>query len=323
MKQYSRVSYAVRCQIDAFLQVKLSIPEIARRLGYNKSTIYRELKRNAQFGIYTPALADSLAKKRYHNCRKAYLLRNETLDFVVLKLKEGWSPEQISGRLKREGKVAPSHTCIYSYIFNRRLKSDRRNPMRYRSELARCLRKYGRRGGGRYIQRKSIESMGIPIEKRPNIVEQRRRIGDWERDTMHTLNGVQVLVMNDRKSRFTKISILKSRLNREVDKVTMNLIKETKKKAFTITNDNGADFKATCLLPYPVYFCEPYKPQQRGTVENTIGLLRQYIKRDTDVSRINPKIYEDLLNNRPRKVLDYQTPHEVYFNKKVALASLI
>lgn len=321
MKKYSRVSYETRCQIDAFLQAKFSIPEIAKRLGYHKSTVYRELKRNLNYsGTYTPKSAHNLARERYRRCRKNYLMTGVVLDLVIEKLKLGWSPEQISGRLKKEKIKVPSHSSIYKFIYGNRCREKQKS---YRRDLAIYLRKHGKRGAGRYVQRKAISKSGTSIRYRPQIAQQRKRIGDWERDTMHTAHGVQILVMNDRKSRLTKLCILKSRQNAEVDIRTRQLIEETNRKAFTITNDNGSDFKASRGLPYKVYFCDPYKPQQRGTVENTIGLLRQYIKRNTDVSELDMKIFENILNNRPRKVLDYQTPYEVYFKKKVALASLI
>lgn len=136
------------------------------------------------------------------------------------------------------------------------------------------------------------------------------------------IQEINALVCTDRKSRLTKISRLSNRTNKEVDRVTQTLIAETGKRAFTITNDNGADFKGENHLKIPVYYCEPLKPQQRGTVENTIGLLRQYIGRKTDTFSVDLETIEKKINMRPRKVLGYKTPYEVYFKKKVALANL-
>ena len=312
MKQYSRVSYEVRCQIDAFLQAKFSIPEIAKRLGYHKTTIYRELKRNSQLGLYTPKRADVLSNKRYKNCRKKTVLTGAVLNLLEGKLIEGWSPEQISGRLRFEFKTGPSHTTIYKFI----------NSAKGNKKLKPLLRTYNRRGAGRLRQRRSIYNLGPSIRQRPVVANERRRLGDWERDTMHTLNAVQILVCTDRKSRLTKIARLANRTNKEVDRITQKLIDETGKRAFTITNDNGADFKGENHLKIPVYYCEPLKPQQRGTVENTIGLLRQYIGRKTNAFSIDLETIEKRINMRPRKVLGYKTPYEVYFKKKVALAIL-
>ena len=119
---------------------------------------------------------------------------------------------------------------------------------------------------------------------------------------------------------------VKKRTCKEVNKLTHTLITETGKKYHTITNDNGCEFKSNKHLTSKVYFCEPLRPQQRGTVENTIGLIRQYINRRTDVSKWSRKKFkniEEILNLRPRKVLDFKTPHEVYYNKNVALECLI
>ena len=314
MKQYSRVSYVVRCQIDALLQAKISIPEIADQLGYHKSSIYRELKRNQGIGSYTPFQAQSLANYRYRRCRKNYTVTLDVKDFIRNKLKEDWSPEQISGRLRKENGFGPSHQTIYNVV-----KLD--------FEMKQLLKGYQKRGGGRYRQRRAIWKEGsLRIHQRPRIANERKRLGDWERDTMHTKDGVQVLVCTDRKSRFTKIAKVETRNNREIGRLTLELIKSTNKKAYTITNDNGADFKANVDIGIKTYFCDPMKPQQRGTVENTIGLLRSYIQRKTDIKDYKEEEFlkiENKINLRPRKVLDYKTPYEVYFKKKVALAILI
>jgi IS30 family transposase len=315
LKKYSRVSYEVRCQIYALIQVKTPIPEIASVLGFNKSTIYRELKRNWTDGKEAPRFADFKAKKRY---RESRIPRSTTLfvsEYIRAKLLEDWSPEQIAGRLWREHKYKISHQTIYNYVRN------------YEPELKKRLRRHGKRGAGRYRTRNRLRSRsGLSIRNRPEIANQRRRIGDWERDTMHTLDGVQLLVCSDRKSRLTKISVLKDRSGIEVGKETLKLINSTGKKLFTVTNDNGGDFRGNVDIGVRTYFCDPHKPQQRGTVENTIGLLRQYVKRKTDMTKTSNYLIhklEEKINLRPRKVLDYKTPYEVYFNEKVALGVLI
>jgi IS30 family transposase len=271
MKSYSRVSYEERCQIDAFLKTNYSLPEIATLLGRSKSTIYRELKRNSRLGIYTPSCAHAVARKRYRSCRKKSRLTPKLENFVHLMLEEGWSPEQIAGRLRSERGVSLSHTTIY-----RELNSKKGN-----KGAKRFLRRFNKRGGGRTRQRRRYQEHNR-IHNRPKVANERRRIGDWERDTMHTLNGKQILVCSDRKSRLTKLSLLHSRKNTDVDAVTERLLKETRRRSYTMTNDNGSDFKGSKSLKIPVFFCDPMKPQQRGTVENTIGLLRQYIGRKTE-----------------------------------------
>lgn len=315
MKQYSRVSYAERCQIFAFLQANISIPEIAKRLGFHKTTIYRELKRNhtprGRHGAYWPDTAEVKSMVRRKRQRRQSHFTKPVVKNLVTKLQTGWSPEQMANRYKLEGVYFPSHTSIYRYIADH-------------PELRVYLRKRRRTGIGRYTMRKATKKpWKIPLYKRPQVANERRRLGDWERDTMYCKNAKQLLVCVDRKSRLTKFAAVEERTCAEIGKLTVKLIKKTGRRYFTITNDNGNDFKANVDLGVPVYFTEPRKPHQRGTVENTIGLLRQYISTKTDLDDISGKQLqklEDSLNLRPRKILGYKTPYEVYFNKKVALA---
>ena len=312
MKQYSRVSYATRCQIYAFLQAKLSIPEIATLVGFHKSTIYRELKRNKDFNhVYRPDLAQDRSSRRYLRCRKKYALTPETKRIVEKLLKFGMSPLQASGRIRYELNSGPSHQTIYNYV--------------YRAGLRGYLRRHGKRGAGRYLQRRRIRNLnyGLPISNRPEIANSRGRIGDWERDTMHTYGGVQILVCIDRKSRLIKIDRVTERTTKAIGDLTLKIINETGKRPYTITNDNGGDFKGKSDMKTRTFFCSPMKPQQRGSVENVIGSLRQYITRKTDVCGFTKNDFiqmENLLNYRPRKVLGYKTPYEVYYKVKVALA---
>ncbi len=303
MKQYSRVSYEVRCQIHAFLQVNISIPEIANRLGFHKSTIYREIKRNSQIE-YVPKRAHKLAKNRYKRCRRRYAITKKFIPLIRYGFNNDWSPEQISGRLRHDFKNGPCHSTIYRYA----------KEFGYQKKL----RRHKKVGAGRHLQRKRKKKSGLNINQRPEIANRRGRIGDWERDTMHTKDGIQLLVCTDRKSRFTKIAKVETRTRDKIDILTKKIIEETGKRIFTITNDNGGDFRGKKGIEERVYFCEPHKPQQRGTVENTIGLLRQYIKRKTDISDIDCfKALESKINFRPRRVLNYKTPYEVYYGKKL------
>lgn len=311
MKKYSRVSYAVRCQIGAFLQAKVSVPEIAKRTGHHKSTIYREIKRNSRAtfygGFYNCNNAQLFAAKRYKKCRRKTIIRGRVEKIVQSALKEGWSPEQVAGRLRREKVVRISHESIYRYTRNH-------------AQWARCLRFHGRRGYGRYRQKMARPAWMISIKERPQIVNERKRIGDWERDTMYVKDRKTILVLTDRKTRYTKLAPLYNHHSKEVAMKTKELIKATGKKAFTVTNDNGGEFRWDGQIGLKVYFCEAHKPQQRGTVENTIGTLRRYVKRNTELESVNIERLEKIINLKPRKVLNYLTPYEVYFNKKVALA---
>lgn len=307
MEKYKRVSYEVRCQISAYLKTEISIPTIAKRLGFNKSTIYREIKRNNHWNKYLPSVADQRAKKRYKLCKRKPKIRGSIEKIVQSALKEGWSPEQVAGRIRLEKIENISHETVYRYTRN--------NP-----NFKQFLRWYKRRGYGRYKQRMTRPGWMISIKQRPAIVDERSRIGDWERDTMYVKDRKTILVLTERKSRFTLLSKLQTHQAKEVATITSKLLNDTGKEVFTMTNDNGGEFRFKEPESYNVFWCEPHKPQQRGTVENTIGTIRRYIKRDTDISSVNIDKMTKILNLKPRKVLDYQTPFEVFYNKKVALA---
>lgn len=312
MVKYVRVSCDTRCQIEAFLKIEISVIQIAKLLGLHKSTIYREINRNKKSDIYTARAAHNAALRRFKKCRRKSLINPVIALKIEEKLAMGWSPEQISGRLKKENVASISYQTIYKF-------TDREEVLRG------FLRRYNKRGAGRYIQRKSSDSsLRLSIDKRPEIANKRLRIGDWERDLFYAGNKRQLLVCTDRKSRLTKVAKIERATGVIVQKETIKLLKSTGRKFLTMTNDNGPEFKRNLPIGVPVYFCKPLKPNQRGTIENTIGLLRQYITRKTDVENLEIKDIneiENLINFRPRKCLNYKTPYEVYYKRKVALAS--
>lgn len=307
MKKYSRVSYAVRCQIDIYLGINLSVPQIAKKLGFHKSTIYRELKRNSLWNKYTPGYASELARKRFVSCRRKIKITGPLEKIVQAGLREGWSPEQVAGRVRREKIAQLSHESVYRYTRN--------NP-----QYKKFLRWHGRRGYGRYRQRMKRPDWMRSIRERPVVVDQRSRIGDWERDTMYVRDRKTLLVLTERKTRFTLIAKLQTHNAKEVAKVTNSMLSKTGRKTYSVTNDNGGEFRFKEKEPYDVFWCEPHKPQQRGTIENMIGTIRRYVKKDADIEQINVEWLTKLINMKPRKVLDYQTPFEVFYKRKVALA---
>jgi IS30 family transposase len=309
MQKYRRVTYEDRCHISALLQAKYSVREITEVLGFHKSTIYRELKRNTVNKTYSPNRATELAARRFKFCRRKKLIDADLKDYLMGYLAFGWSPEQLSGRLRDEKKTSLSYQTIYRSF-------PKHKPGRS------YMRRYRKRGAGRLRQLNTQSKKKVFIDQRPTIVEQRRRLGDWERDGMYGANRKQLLVFTDRKSRFTKIKYMGVGKSKEVKKITQDTLNGLGKRVFTVTNDNGTEFNDNASMPFKVFHCKPHKPHQRGTVENTIGLLRQYIKRNTDLERLTGKDLlnlENRINFRPRKCLGYKTPFEVFFNKKVAL----
>lgn len=308
---YRRVTYEDRCQIFAFSQTNFSKAEISRRLGFSRSTIGREIRRNATNQGYRPMVAQGLARRRFKNCKRAYLVDEQMRDQIVCLLKQKWSPQQISGRLEREGHRAPSVDTIYRFI------------LRHWKELGPYLRRYGRRGGGRYIQRKAKRGRFRSISKRPGVVDQRCRFGDWERDGMFVYKRKLILILNERKSRFVKLTKMGTGRPKLVTSLTNSVLTKIAQPVHTITNDNGPEFRDSPNQSWPVYHCDIGKPQQRGTVENTIGLLRQFLPRDTLYENLTSKTLrkiENAMNLRPRKCLGYKTPYEVLYKTTVALA---
>lgn len=311
MQKYRRLAYVDRCQIHALLQANFSVVQIAKKLGFNKSTIYREVKRNSVSAAYDAEKASVRSKKRFYRCRRKKIINYEISQHILAYASFGWSPEQISGRLASEKKLKISRQTIYRNFA----------PKTFGYKMIR--RRFGKRGFGRSLQRRRNKDSRISIHSRPKVANERRRLGDWERDGMYGANRQQLLVLTDRKSRYTKIAKMGTGNSKDVARITKGILSTLGKKVFTITNDNGSEFSDTNGLPWKVFFSEPYKPHQRGSVENAIGLLRQYIKRSTDLNEFSNKdlqVVENAINFRPRKCLDYQTPFEVFFKKKVALA---
>lgn len=309
MRLYRRVTYEDRIKIEAFIASGLNIGQIAKKLSFHKATIGREINRNRSRDRYLAITAHRRSLVRYQCCRKLSKFTPQLKRLIVSKLKKGWSPEQIAGRLRLERGRALSHQTIYNWL------------IRHPSLGANRLRRFSKRGGGRHIVRNKKLSF-VPIAKRPLIVSLRRRRGDWERDGMYVADRNQLLVFSERKSRYTRIKKMGHAKPREITELTKRVLRSVPIRAFSVTNDRGPEFNDYKSLAIPTYFCDIQKPQQKGTIENAIGLIRQYIKRSTDYKSLTAKtlrVVENRLNHRPRKVLDYKTPFEVLFKKKVAL----
>ena len=292
---------------------------IAARLGRSPSTISRELKRNTGLRGYRPQQAQRLcdARKLHHSHT---LITEETWHRVEQQLREEWSPEQISGRLKREGYQSVSIEWIYQYI----LKDKRAGGTLYQS--LRCQKQRKKRYGkadtrGQLRNRTSID-------ERPAIVDSRRRLGDWEMDLVIGRQGGAVLMTAvERKSRYSVIVLSPDKRADSVKAAIISGLSSVAIPVKTLTYDNGKEFalheEVSMQLGADAYFAHPYHSWERGLNENTNGLLRQYVPKgtsfdgltDDDVVRMMEK-----LNNRRRKCLDYRTPNEVLFGIKPTFA---
>ena len=292
---------------------KASQKEIAWALGRSASTVSRELRRNRTGSDYYAGLAQRKAEERRRERPLTRKMDDPQLNAAVRAgLAQEWSPQQIAGRLEQqEGGRSVSHQTIYAWI-----KQDE-----HREHWESHLRRRGKRPC-------RPKKPGLPgtacIRNRPPVIEQRLRVGDFEGDTVlgpPGTGGVATLV--DRKSRFTIIVKVQSKNADHVhEKIKLRLKELEAERCHSITFDNGTEF-ARCHrlekhLGLTLYFADPGCPYQRGTNENTNGLIRQYFPKGTDfrdISHCQVRQAENKLNNRPRACLGFRTPAEVFFEK--------
>lgn len=323
---YGHLSIDERESIMKMVAQGYSFGEIAERLGRHKGTISREWRRNiSSTGQYQPHLAQRYYQRRRAAAKEPYRLEEDgrLRRYVRSKLQRYWSPEQISGRIQKEYQIVISPVTIYSWIYRNREPGD---------ELYKYLRQSHRR---RRKRRGSQERRGqIPdrrmIDKRPKVVNERKRIGDWEGDTVEGSKGSGYITTHvERKARYTVAVKVE---DKSADTVTQATLKAMKKlppeKVKTITFDNGKEFAGFKQLERGLkirsYFAWPYHSWERGTNENTNGLLRQFFPKGMDFRQVHqPELDKavDLLNNRPRKCLNYRTPTEVFWSKPMCCAS--
>ena len=316
---YTQLTREQRYQIKALLDIGHRQTEVAQQLQVNKSTISREVRRNRGQRGYRPKQAHEMALRRRRE-KSQPRIRFETWALVEEKIREDWSPEQISGRLKKEG-VAISHEHIYQYIY-----ADKRAGGTLWTHL-RCQKKRRKRYGkhdrrGKIPNRKSIE-------ERPEIVQQRARFGDWEVDLVLGKDQQGVIVtLTERKSRFTLLQGVSSKQADLVSQTVITLLKWVVPLE-SITADNGKEFadhlEIAQALSVDFFFAHPYASWERGTNENTNGLIRQYLPKHRTLKNLSFReetLIMDRLNLRPRKCLDFRSPFEVFFgHQPVALTS--
>ena len=294
--------------------------EIARAISRNKATISRELARNAstEYHCYTPCQAHKRSEQRklYARHNRPLLKSKKIQQFVRRKLKIGWSPEIISGRLKEQKTgLSISPEAIYQYVYHR----DTPDRGLLISQLCRAHRKRRIKGKGRKVRKTKIPNR-ISIDVRPKAVEQRKQFGHWEADTIISRSSKPALhSMTERKTRLLRLSKLERKTAAETNKAIIRALKKLPPAARrTLTLDNGTENAAhedlTAKLGTKCYFADPYAAWQRGSNEQINGLVRRYLPKGTDFSKIGKdqiKRIERLINNRPRKCLGFKTPLEV------------
>lgn len=313
---YHHLTHELRCQIFALLQNGQSQAAIARQIGFDRSAISRELRRNGGKHGYQIKQAQEKATRR----RKAASLtpRKMTPDLVDLieeKLTlEQWSPDQISGWLRIHGIASISHERIYQHIW-----TDKRNGGNLYVHLRHSGKKYNKRKGK--TSGRGLIPNRVDIDQRPAIVAEKSRIGDWEGDTIIGAGHKGAILSHvDRVSKYTKLAKLPDKTAAAVVKACKRKLRPITDRIKTITYDNGKEFAAhaeiAADLGAQTYFAKPYHSWERGLNEHTNGLVRQYFPKGTDFSTLTHaevQKVEDKLNSRPRKALGYRTPREVFF----------
>ena len=319
MRTYHQLTQGQRYQIYALRKTKHSLTEIAEVVGVHKASVSRELRRNRGQRGYRPQQAHELALER--RLKAVPRITAKVWAIVEQLLKQDWSPEQISGRLKKEQGIRISHEWIYQHVV-----SDKQAGGVLYKHL-RCQKKRRKRYGT-YDRRGKLPNCRS-IEERPAIVNTRKRLGDWEVDTLIGRKQKQaMLTLTERKSRFTLLGKVPRRTAQAVQRQVCKLLLPVIDKAHTLTSDHGKEFagheQIAQLLKLNFYFAHPYAAWERGTNENTNGLLRQYFPKKSDFQAISNKQVEQTmtrLNFRPRKTLHFKTPFEVFYNTTVALTT--
>lgn len=321
---YKHLTIEEREIIQRGLWDKKSIRQIAKEIGRPHSSVSREVQKNIapERRSYTPRVAHIRALENRKNRGRNNRLKDDSVRlYVVSHLKERWSPEQIAGRIKSEIGETISHEAIYQFIY----AQVHRNGYGLLRKDCEDLRIYLRRRRKRRIHKGSrrcqriFKQKGVSIDERPLVVNERSRIGDWEGDSVESIDhkpGINTLV--ERKTGYVFITKLKDRTSASTSSAVVSRMNILPNKARrTLTVDNGKenfDWKSIQeKTKLKVFYAHPYSSWERGTNENTNGLIRDYFPKKTDFSQVTDEEIEKVeydLNMRPRKRLGFKTPLE-------------
>lgn len=325
---YHHLTINERESILEFSAKGLSIRGIALRLRRSPSSVSRELKRLS--GHYSPSKAQKDYLVKRHNSHKPRLLDQLPglcTKIVTLINEYQWSPQQIANRLRLEGKFSVSYNTIYRHIDQHNLNqpftshgdTGIRRKLRHRGRQRHCP-------GDRKHREPKVDYLSI--HERPKFINDRRRIGDWELDTVQGKVGEAVLVTAvDRKTRYTLITKAPRKDSESINTALLAIFSRIPPEfVHSITPDHGTEFLQLANirddLGVTIYWPDPYSPEQRGTNENTNGLIREYFPKGkslTDHSLKEVLTCQTRLNQRPKKVLGYRTPEEILFDKVLRL----
>lgn len=314
-RSYHHVTRDQRSQIQALKARGISMRSIGRQLGVNPSTISREIRRNKGKRGYRVKQADKKARERRSKAsRKPKKLSSSLRQRVIKLIEKKWSPEQISGRLKRK-EIFISYETIYKLV-----RADKKAGGELYKHLRHRGKAYKRRLNGKKAGRGCIPNR-IDISERPRIVEEKSRIGDLEVDTIIGGNNEGVIFsLVDRYSKFLMLELLEGKHAKGIVAAFEKRVKGL--PVHTITFDNGKEFalhqQISTMLDASCYFATPYHSWERGLNEHTNGLVRQYLPKKTNLREVSKKELSDIeheINHRARKVLGYKTPYEVFYEE--------
>jgi len=308
----SHITVEQRYQIKVLHDAGFSQLQIAQAIGKSRSSISREFKRNRlENGKYKPGVAQDFYEQRRKKCRKPSKWSDPALkSYVIGQRQEDKSPEQINGIMKKEGFSATlSHEAIYQFVWADKAKG---------GKLCQHLRNKGRRyqKRGSKKQSRGVISGRVDIDKRPSVVDQRKRFGDFEVDLVIGKNHrCPLLTIVDRKTGYALVRKLASKKAEPTAEQMIKALMPIKDQGHTITSDNGKEFAQHAQVPKALnaqfYFAKPYHSWQRGSNENYNRLLRQYFPKSRsfkDISNEQVHIIQDKLNNRERKRLNFLSP---------------
>jgi transposase, IS30 family len=318
MEKYTHLEVTDRRRLYVFIEMGLSVSEIAKRLGKHRSTIYRELARNTEPAGYFPVLAQEKTEERAKQKRSSKIQTDGVLrDYIIRSLEKGWSPEQISGRMKyKKVSFYACHETIYQYIYRSKNKT-LYTYLAYKKPKRR--RRYARKK-----QRCRYGNIRL-ITQRPNDIASRKRFGHWEGDTIEFRGTKEKVITTlvERKSRMVYLIKNERKYSRGVmDKIGEKLKTLPEKMCKTITFDQGIEFAdyrhLEQKIPCKTYYCETHSPWQKGSNENMNGRLRWSLPRETEISKITQEELDQLaakMNRCPRKCLGFKTPNELFIQQ--------
>lgn len=319
-KNQKYITYSDRLQIEFWLNQGLKSPKIAEKIAKDRTVVWREINRNrGDYFEYHADHAEHFAQRRASRTNVRKLMKSQALhDYVVEKLtKDDWSPEQISGRLKEFPSERPdgltiNHETIYQFIYEEEPWLYHKLPQQRWSRREHNCRK----------ERKPVIPNRTSISERPEVINRRKEIGHFESDSIVGKRHKQGLsVQYERVIQYIKLHrILNFGATETLEAIQATLAALPDDFAKSFTFDNGSENVAHEQIGLPTYFCEPYKPWQKGGVENANKLIRRYVPKGTDLRRITDQKLREIehkLNNRPRKKLNYRKPQEKLIEYKM------